>query len=778
MTDQVPFTPIRQPYSVGAPVRDRAIFFGRQDDFTRIRERLLDEREGMVLSLVGPRRSGKTSIMFQILNGELGPEFLPVFIDMQQMASVQGDREFFSRLAGLVLENLKDKRLAPEYYNFDEGNPALIFDGLLIDIQQGHPDRRLLFLIDEAEILESKVTRQELSAAVLPYLSSILENRQTSFCLTGSPGMIAIESEEWRRLVAKGDYLEISFLTRPDSHRLIEEPVAGQVEYADGVAESIYQLTAGWPFYIQLTCFYLVLHLNHEQRHRASADDIVEVVRAIVDNPPPQIVYQWDELDPAHQISLALVGELSNQIHQAVGPDDILQSIKDNNYPLELKTEGIRVALEELYASKHLERTAEGAYFFRVDLFRQWVRRYRSVWRLVGQSERGGKAWQRWAGAGVVVGLAALGAWWGLKEPAAPPAPAPGAPAATTGQVWVMAQRNDLQVLVDGAFRHDGTPTLVRSLAPGPHTVRVEHPDYHPQEQQLVVRAGHMDTVRLLGLERRTGTLKATVNPSDAQVFIVGEVDTALTAPIAALDLPTGHYQVTTSRPGYVNQSRQIEITSYQQTQLSLDLQARIGGIALSSDPPGAQVFMDGKVIEGRTPLVLEKIAEGQHTFRFELPQYHPQERVVRVARGGTAELALQLVLLPASLTLHTQPPGAEIRLDGADSLWGRTPATITFVPGAHQIELSHPGYDPHRIEGQWLPDQHADPPLIELARQYGYARIARPLSGELYANGEFVKKGLLGNIRFPVGDYTLRIGAQQQQIGIYKDSTVVVRFE
>ena len=73
---------------------------------------MITEKEGVVLLFVGERRSGKTSIMFQILNGRMGDEFLPVFIDMQAMAGVDGDREFFTRMVELICEQVKDDRIS------------------------------------------------------------------------------------------------------------------------------------------------------------------------------------------------------------------------------------------------------------------------------------------------------------------------------------------------------------------------------------------------------------------------------------------------------------------------------------------------------------------------------------------------------------------------------------------------------------------------------------------------------------------------------------------
>ena len=48
-------------------------------------------RANQVLVFCGERRSGKTSILFQILNGRLGERFLPVLVDMQILAGIRDD---------------------------------------------------------------------------------------------------------------------------------------------------------------------------------------------------------------------------------------------------------------------------------------------------------------------------------------------------------------------------------------------------------------------------------------------------------------------------------------------------------------------------------------------------------------------------------------------------------------------------------------------------------------------------------------------------------------
>src|SRR5262245_9744494 len=93
------FTPISpNPFIVGNPVRDRSMFFGREAEFELVRKRFHDSEKGMLLVFCGERRSGKTSILFQILDRRLGPEYIPVLIDMQSMA-VGSEIEFMTRVS-------------------------------------------------------------------------------------------------------------------------------------------------------------------------------------------------------------------------------------------------------------------------------------------------------------------------------------------------------------------------------------------------------------------------------------------------------------------------------------------------------------------------------------------------------------------------------------------------------------------------------------------------------------------------------------------------------
>src|SRR5436853_2377202 len=101
LRNYVPIEP--NPYIVGNPIRTEQMFYGREDDFRYVRTKLEAASQGVLIVFCGERRAGKSSILYQVLNGRLGERFIPIFVDLQEMV-VSSDSEFFARIARLIAE--------------------------------------------------------------------------------------------------------------------------------------------------------------------------------------------------------------------------------------------------------------------------------------------------------------------------------------------------------------------------------------------------------------------------------------------------------------------------------------------------------------------------------------------------------------------------------------------------------------------------------------------------------------------------------------------------
>src|SRR5881396_429630 len=148
MTESPPFVPISpNPYIVGNPVRDRSMFFGREAEFELVRNRFQHSERGGVLIFCGERRSGKTSILFQILDGRLGPDFIPVLIDMQSMA-VGNEAQFLTRISEELRAALGPGKIGLPDFTTD-ANHSATFRKYVWDVLQSHPGKKLILLFDE-----------------------------------------------------------------------------------------------------------------------------------------------------------------------------------------------------------------------------------------------------------------------------------------------------------------------------------------------------------------------------------------------------------------------------------------------------------------------------------------------------------------------------------------------------------------------------------------------------------------------------------------------------
>jgi hypothetical protein len=382
---EVTFQPIYpNPYIVGNPIRSREMFFGRVDEFRFIERALENGQKTALIVLFGERRSGKSSILYQILNGQLDAAFLPIFVDMQIMAGITDEAEFFGRIIADTAKMLGKNDLArsPHALQADAPNPTEAFRRFLRTLKESFPHRSILLLIDEYEILEAKIAEGCLSPNVLPFFAGLLETERISFVFTGSKRLEAHDQTLWGgELLQKATSRKISFLTKDDTARLITEPLAGKVTFSPEVISHIYTLTAGQPFYTQLICQNLVYHLNEVKKRRVESADLYAVVENILENPPPQMIFNWSEHSSERKLTLSLLAELSGEAGVFLSAGDISRGISKNKLEIDLSRAQLNSTLAELFQDEHvLQRDQK--YSFRLDLFRRWIRHDHNIWQV------------------------------------------------------------------------------------------------------------------------------------------------------------------------------------------------------------------------------------------------------------------------------------------------------------------------------------------------------------------------------------------------------------
>jgi hypothetical protein len=329
-------------------------------------------------------------MLFQVLEGRLGPEFLPVLIDMQYFAAISRDQDFYE---AVVREFVR--AVYPESEQAERGktfakpadSPAQSLELVLDEAMAAHPGKTFLFLFDEYEILESKIDRGELSHMVIPYLAGLLERKQRiSFAFTGSRNLEERSTHHWRLMMGKSLYRKISYLTLHDTEQLIRRPVRGLVEYdAESVAR-IYRLTSGQPFYTQVICQNLIDQLNEVKRRTIGVQDVSAIVDGIVDNPLPQMIYFWDSLPIEEKLALSLLAETIGNESSWESAERLIADASAKGVSVPADMSGLQVALERLFEKELLAKSADRRFQYRIDLLRHWIRRTHSIWQVVKEA--------------------------------------------------------------------------------------------------------------------------------------------------------------------------------------------------------------------------------------------------------------------------------------------------------------------------------------------------------------------------------------------------------
>ena len=107
------------------------------------------------------------------------------------------------------------------------------------------------------------------------------------------------------------------------------------------------------------------------------------------------------------------------------------------------------------------------------------------------------------------------------------------------------------------------------------------------------------------------------------------------------------------------------------------------------TEPPGAQVTIDGNSSVGcKTPCMLS-LSTGRHTATMQLVGYRPYPRVFSVPQDG--DLFLRLTKAAGTLSITSEPQGATIDIDGTTQ-GKKTPAVFNLTPGTYHVKVARGG--------------------------------------------------------------------------------------
>jgi len=637
------FEPIKNPYIVGNPIKGTKMFFGREDDFAYVKTKFTASKDGGLMVLCGARRSGKTSILFQILDGRLGEDFVPVLIDMQSMA-IRNDEDFLGKLTGLICDAF------PEAEKSDESaakskTPFTIFEEFIAGLEPKLNDRKLLLAFDEYELIETQIDGGVLTEQLLHLLAGLIEHRQLYVLFTGSDHLEARDKPYWDVFLSKALYRRVSFLSYGDTMRLIKEPVDGLVEYADGVPERIAAATAGQPFYTQVVCQSVVDHLNDVSKRDVDDDDLATVLEYVIENPLPQMIFHWNAYAPAEKLVLAIIADLARGGALNINAAAIHGFAVEEKIGYAFDEQALNKLLESLFHGDMLTKAAEGEiYSYKMGLWQRWVGRMHSTWQVLDEIE---KEQVDLAGSGLIK-LEKKHSRKGVLIPLV------GILAAV---VLAFFFRGQIMSRFEGE---------VQVQMPGGETISAA------DAARVTFESNPPAQVRLNGRPIGVTPMTSAVRPGAAEV----------------------RFELN----GYGTFVDSVRFARNETTTVAHDLVASVGYVNVDSDPPGAAIIVDSKTLQKTTPTKLTFRVLERPTIELRLAGYNPYTiGRLTIVEDSTINTIAKLSLRRGTLTVRSNPSDAMVLVD-RELMEQPTPISISGLEyGEHELILKLNGYEEHR---------------------------------------------------------------------------------
>ncbi|HVO60744.1 MAG TPA: serine/threonine-protein kinase [Terriglobales bacterium] len=239
-------------------------------------------------------------------------------------------------------------------------------------------------------------------------------------------------------------------------------------------------------------------------------------------------------------------------------------------------------------------------------------------------------------------------------------AAAPVKPISILGQITVTSVPDGAQVQIDGRTDPSWlTPYTVTGLKPGQHSISLAKSGFASESRSVDLGIGGKSEVAV-HLTQLGATLVVSSQPTGASVYIDGKNAGHLT-PAHVTIAERGTHTILVRKDGYLDETTTIALTPGQAFNYAPVLRAMgvtediktvgkfgklfgkkggadMGRISVKTQPKGAQVTANHRMVEKMTPVEF-LLNPGNYMVDITMPGYKPVRRVINVEEGSKVEL-------------------------------------------------------------------------------------------------------------------------------------------
>jgi hypothetical protein len=341
-----------------------APFAGRQAAFARLYQHLTAPRVKGAMTFLGRKRLGKTALLthFETFFDET---FVGVYLPLKEMTPDDEDdwlltlaREATKALVRHSFTLSRLSELEPPSSGLSGWWSEQFLPEMLTIIR---PHRRLVFLVDDADVLLDMMSAGKLTPGSFATMHGLLEKHpQLSMALTADAERETDLARMSPLVNLTHNVFRLSALTTDEALWLLRQPVTGLYNVPDDCATIIYRLTGGEPGLLQ--------RFGHELYERWQAytdlnvitlDDVKGLTPRVYAQSAPELREIWQRLTLNERLALtAISGLLYGDPLRSIDTAAIEAWLIETDYPMDATT--INAALRGLEYREIVALTPSG----------------------------------------------------------------------------------------------------------------------------------------------------------------------------------------------------------------------------------------------------------------------------------------------------------------------------------------------------------------------------------------------------------------------------------
>lgn len=191
-----------------------------------------------------------------------------------------------------------------------------------------------------------------------------------------------------------------------------------------------------------------------------------------------------------------------------------------------------------------------------------------------------------------------------------------------------------------------------------------------------------------------SGNILVSSQPGGGRVFLDGKQVGKTPAHLEPIPVDVPH-PLRISMEGFLDWSQRLRLEANEEVSLLAVMTPVLANLSISTEPPGALVYLGGKRVPGVTPVRIENLVSGKsYKLELELEGHDSWKKSIHLSGPGERRVRASLRKLVAygSLLINSMP-WTQITLDGNPV--GVTPLALERVEaGSHDLVLSNDGID------------------------------------------------------------------------------------